>query len=225
MQTYILVDFLLNMVEEFPLLTQGAAGSAFEILEPNEQHKKMLAEELFRKSSDEDQRLAEGAGKAGEDEQKDTPALSEVNLTIPAGEVVALVGPSGAGKTTLAGLLSRFHDPSAGSVLLDGVDLRGIPLTDLRHAVALVPQKPFLFDATVRENVEMGKSPYTEATVEEERRAVNEVAERERQMLAHIAAMQAQLQQLGGMLHERFELEDCLIEVLHNAHKDLLSAV
>ena len=103
----------------------------------------------------------------GEDEQKDTPALSEVNLTIPAGEVVALVGPSGAGKTTLAGLLSRFHDPSAGSVLLDGVDLRGIPLTDLRHAVALVPQKPFLFDATVRENVEMGKSPYTEATVEE----------------------------------------------------------
>lgn len=95
------------------------------------------------------------------------PALINLNLTIKAGEVVALVGPSGAGKTTLAGMLSRFQDPSEGSVLLDGVDLRSISLSKLRDAVALVPQKPFLFDASVRENIEMGKSSYTDSSVEE----------------------------------------------------------
>jgi subfamily B ATP-binding cassette protein MsbA len=102
----------------------------------------------------------------GGESEEPSPALRKINLTIPAGEVVALVGPSGAGKTTLAGMLSRFHDPCEGAVLLDGLDLRSLSLRDLRDAVALVPQKPFLFDATVRENIEMGKSPYTKATVE-----------------------------------------------------------
>ena len=104
------------------------------------------------------------------------PALHEVSLKIPAGEVVALVGPSGAGKTTLAGMLSRFQDPSDGSILLDGIDLRSLTLKDLRDAVALVPQKPFLFDASVRENIEMGKSPYTESTVEEVAKASHSTA-------------------------------------------------
>ena len=103
----------------------------------------------------------------GDESEESSPALHQVSLKIPAGEVVALVGPSGAGKTTLAGMLSRFHDPAEGAVLLDGIDLRSLALKDLRDAVALVPQKPFLFDATVRENIEMGKSPYTDSTVEE----------------------------------------------------------
>ncbi len=103
----------------------------------------------------------------GDESEDSSPALHQVSLKIPAGEVVALVGPSGAGKTTLAGMLSRFHDPTEGAVLLDGIDLRSLALKDLRDAVALVPQKPFLFDATVRENIEMGKSPYTDSTVEE----------------------------------------------------------
>jgi subfamily B ATP-binding cassette protein MsbA len=103
----------------------------------------------------------------GDESEEVSPALHKVELNIPAGEVVALVGPSGAGKTTLAGMLSRFHDPNEGSILLDGVDLRSLALKDLRDAVALVPQNPFLFDATVRENIEMGKSPYTDSTVEE----------------------------------------------------------
>ena len=64
-------------------------------------------------------------------------------------------------------MLSRFNDPSDGSILLDGFDLRSLALKDLRDAVAIVPQKPFLFDATVRENIEMGKSPYTTSTVED----------------------------------------------------------
>ena len=81
-------------------------------------------------------------------ESNDThlPALIDINLKINTGEVIALVGPSGAGKTTLAGLLTRFHDPVKGSVLLDGVDIRNIRLSEVRDSVALVPQKPFLFD-------------------------------------------------------------------------------
>ena len=95
------------------------------------------------------------------------PALSELNLTLKAGEVVALVGPSGAGKTTLAGLLPRFHDPTEGRVTLDGIDLSELRLKDLRDTVALVPQHPFIFDASVRENVLVGQTEHSTATVEE----------------------------------------------------------
>ncbi|MFP6900952.1 MAG: ABC transporter ATP-binding protein, partial [Opitutales bacterium] len=95
------------------------------------------------------------------------PALSDLSFTLKEGEVVALVGPSGAGKTTLAGLLPRFHDPSEGRVTLDGIDLRELRLKELRDAVAFVPQRPFLFDASVRTNVLVGKTERSSATVEE----------------------------------------------------------
>ena len=83
--------------------------------------------------------------------------LHEINLSIPRGTSLALVGPTGAGKTTLATLLARFHDPTVGDVLLDGVPLRRIPLEDLRREVGVVTQEPFLFQATVRENLELGR--------------------------------------------------------------------
>ena len=91
----------------------------------------------------------------------------DINLKISSGEVVALVGPSGGGKSTLAGLLPRFYDPEKGSVLLDGMNLRDLSLHDVRDAVALVPQKPFLFDLDVEKNIELGKSKYTDATINE----------------------------------------------------------
>ncbi|MEC8043315.1 MAG: ABC transporter ATP-binding protein [Verrucomicrobiota bacterium] len=100
-------------------------------------------------------------------EKEHAPTLRSIDFTIDSGEIVALVGPSGAGKTTLTGLLPRFHDPIGGSILLDGVDLRNMPLKDLREAIALVPQKPFLFDLSVRQNVELGRSIYTSISVEE----------------------------------------------------------
>ena len=102
----------------------------------------------------------------GDGDPEGIPAVMDLNLSLKAGETVALVGPSGAGKSTLAGLLPRFHDPSEGKVLLDGVDLREFSLKDLRDSVALVPQRPFLFDATVRENVLLGQTEQTDSEVE-----------------------------------------------------------
>ena len=79
--------------------------------------------------------------------------LSGVDLRIAPGEVVALVGPSGAGKTTIASLLPRFWDVTAGSVSLDGVDVRDLSFDDLRGAIGIVPQEPALFSGTIRENI------------------------------------------------------------------------
>ena len=103
----------------------------------------------------------------GVEEKNDTPALRGLNLTLRAGEAVALVGPSGAGKSTMAGLLPRFYDPTSGKVLIDSVDLREVRLKDLRNSVALVPQKPFLFDGTVRQNVLVGQTDLSDSSVEE----------------------------------------------------------
>ena len=102
-----------------------------------------------------------------ENEENEIPALVNLNLKITAGEVVALVGPSGGGKSTLAGLLPRFYDPEKGTVLMDGVDLRNLSLQKVREAVALVPQKPFLFDLDVEKNIKLGCSKYTDASVQE----------------------------------------------------------
>jgi subfamily B ATP-binding cassette protein MsbA len=80
-------------------------------------------------------------------------ALREVTLRLAPGEVVALVGPSGAGKTTLASLLPRFWDATSGRILLDGHDVRSLKLAELRRAIGLVPQEPALFSGTIRENI------------------------------------------------------------------------
>jgi subfamily B ATP-binding cassette protein MsbA len=79
--------------------------------------------------------------------------LEDVNLACAPGEVVALVGPSGAGKTTLVSLIPRFWDPDRGRVLVDGIDIRSLRLADLRSAIAIVPQDPALFSGTVRDNI------------------------------------------------------------------------
>ncbi len=96
---------------------------------------------------------------------KNEPAVHKLNLSIKAGEIIALVGPSGAGKTTIASLLPRFFDPSSGSIKLDGVDLTDYSLKHLRESVALVPQKPFLFNLSVLQNIELGHSAYSNKTV------------------------------------------------------------
>src|SRR5258708_28566145 len=82
--------------------------------------------------------------------------LRDVDLSLRRGEVVALVGPSGGGKTTLLNLLPRFADPSAGRITLDGIDLREATLPSLRAQIALVAQETFLFNDTVRANIAYG---------------------------------------------------------------------
>jgi ATP-binding cassette, subfamily B, bacterial len=83
--------------------------------------------------------------------------LPDLNLTIPAGQTVALVGATGAGKTTIARLLARIYDPLEGSVLLDGVDLRQLSDRSLRHEVVLITQENFLFTGSIADNIELGK--------------------------------------------------------------------
>jgi subfamily B ATP-binding cassette protein MsbA len=87
----------------------------------------------------------------------DAPALADVNATIGAGEIVALVGPSGAGKTTLVNMIPRFYRPQRGRVLIDGIDIARVRLNDLRAQIAIVPQDPQLFRASVAENIRYGR--------------------------------------------------------------------
>jgi ATP-binding cassette subfamily B protein len=88
--------------------------------------------------------------------------LSIDHLVIPAATVCAFVGPSGAGKSTLAALIPRFYDPSEGHILLDGCDTASIHKQDLRAAIGIVAQRPFLFDATIRENLLLGRARATD---------------------------------------------------------------
>jgi subfamily B ATP-binding cassette protein MsbA len=88
--------------------------------------------------------------------------LYRINLNIQPGEVLALVGPSGAGKTTLFNLIPRFYDPTQGQIFLDGIDLAGIQLKSLRGQIGLVPQETQLFSATIRENILYGRLNATE---------------------------------------------------------------
>lgn len=94
------------------------------------------------------------------------PALAHVSLRIPHGERLALVGPTGAGKSTLAKLLSRLYDPTSGEVTYDAVDLRLASLASLRERVVVVPQEGFLFGGTIRENIRIARPSATDAEVE-----------------------------------------------------------
>ncbi|MFE0326882.1 ABC transporter ATP-binding protein [Streptomyces sp. NPDC058960] len=120
----------------------------------------------------------------GDDEE----ALTGVDLTIPAGQTVAFVGETGAGKSTLVKLVARFYDPTRGRVLVDGTDLRSLDLTSYRHRLGVVPQEAYLFQGTVRDAIAYGRPDATDAEVEAAARAVG----------AH--DMIARLE--GGYLHE-----------------------
>ncbi|MGH3508318.1 MAG: ABC transporter ATP-binding protein, partial [Nocardioidaceae bacterium] len=92
------------------------------------------------------------------------PVLPDLDLDVPAGQTLALVGTTGAGKTTIAKLVSRFYDPIQGRILLDGVDLRDLSETDLRRAVVMVTQENFLFNGSVADNIRFGRP---DASIEE----------------------------------------------------------
>lgn len=97
---------------------------------------------------------------------EDVPVLEQINLEIKPGEMVALVGPTGVGKTTMANLIPRFYDPTEGRVLLDGVDLRKIRLSSLRRHISMVLQDVFLFNGTIAENIAYGSPSATREDIE-----------------------------------------------------------
>jgi ATP-binding cassette, subfamily B, bacterial len=101
----------------------------------------------------------------------DRPALSGIDLDIPAGRTLALVGETGSGKTTLASLIARLYDPSSGSVRIDGIDIRDIRLADLAEIVGVVSQETYLLHTTVRENLRYAKPGATDEQIEEAARA------------------------------------------------------
>lgn len=117
-------------------------------------------------------------------------ALSEVNLTIPAGTTVALVGRTGAGKSTVVKLLARFYDPTSGSVRVGGHDLRDYRLSDYRHRLGVVPQEAHLFTGTVASNIAYGRPDATRADIENAARSVG--------ALSTIAALRGGMHQPVG---------------------------
>ncbi|CAL9425052.1 Vitamin B12 import ATP-binding protein BtuD [Streptomyces sp. enrichment culture] len=111
-------------------------------------------------------------GADGADGEGGENALSGVDLTIPAGQTVAFVGETGAGKSTLVKLVARFYDPTSGTVRVDGVDLRELDLAGYRHRLGVVPQESYLFPGTVRDAIAYGRPDATDAEVEAAARAV-----------------------------------------------------
>ena len=102
----------------------------------------------------------------------EVPVLHGLNLHIKAGQTVAIVGPTGAGKSTIAGLIERFYDVQGGAVLIDGHDVRDVTQGSLRSQIGIVLQEPFLFTGTIRENIRYGRLDATDSEVEEAARVI-----------------------------------------------------
>lgn len=102
----------------------------------------------------------------------DKPVLHDLNLYIKAGQTIAIVGPTGAGKSSIAGLLTRFYDVQQGAVFIDGQDVREVTQNSLRSQIGVVLQEPFLFTGTIRDNIRYGRLDATDAEIEEAARAV-----------------------------------------------------
>ncbi|MFF7502322.1 ABC transporter ATP-binding protein [Streptomyces lavendulae] len=107
-----------------------------------------------------------------EERGEKSEALAGISLRIPAGQTVAFVGETGAGKSTLVKMVARFYDPTSGRVTADGADLRELDLTEYRHRLGVVPQEPYLFPGTVRDAIAYGRSGASDAEVEAAARAV-----------------------------------------------------
>ncbi len=146
----------------------GAADRVFEFLDTPTEPERPDAHELRRARG-----LVEFRDVRFRYEAEGADILADVCLTAQPGEAVALVGPSGSGKTTLVSLIPRLYDAAGGAVMIDGVDVREATLASLRDQIAIVPQEPFLFGTSVRENIRFGRDDATDAEIEEAARAAN----------------------------------------------------
>jgi len=145
----------------------AAADRIFEILNtPNEIHEKENAKSLAPLKKE----IHFDGVSFGYNSKK---VLSNVQLKVKNGEIVAIVGPSGAGKTTLVNLLPRFYDPTGGSILVDGVNLKDVTLKSLRDQIGIVTQETILFNDTISSNIAYGRSKTREADIERAARIAN----------------------------------------------------
>ena len=153
-----------------PSTTQGAAGSARRVLEILETRREVDDRPGAR-------RVRLSGHVRFEDVtfgyDADRPILHEISLEVRPGETVAIIGHTGAGKSTLAGLVPRFNDPWSGRVTIDGVDLRDIELKSLRSQVAVVLQEPFLLPMSIADNIAYGRPHASRAEIEAAARAAN----------------------------------------------------
>ena len=106
-------------------------------------------------------------------DEPDKMILKDVSFRVKPGETIALVGPTGAGKTTIVNLISRFYEVSKGSVLIDGVDVRQVTLESLRSQLGIMTQDNFLFSGTIRDNIRYGRLEATDQEIQEAAKAVN----------------------------------------------------
>jgi ATP-binding cassette subfamily B multidrug efflux pump len=150
----------MGLVGQFTNIVQNASASAERICEILKEPPRIVSGQQPLPSGGGEVRF-EGVSFAYE---KDRPSLHELSLAAPAGKTIAIVGPTGSGKSTLVQLIPRFYDPEAGRILLDGVDVRDLDLAELRRSVSMIFQETFLFSATVAENIAYGRP---NATVEE----------------------------------------------------------
>jgi ABC-type multidrug transport system fused ATPase/permease subunit len=103
----------------------------------------------------------------------DIPVLKDVSLTVEPGQTIALVGPTGAGKTSIASMIARFYDVKGGQLLIDGIDIRDVTMQSLRRQMGLVPQDPFLFSGTIGDNIRFGRLDATDEEIVEAAKLAN----------------------------------------------------
>ena len=168
--TFLLLNPIWNLVNSFSELQRSLAAMerVFEVLampdDKPDRAEASLAPREVREIRFEDVGFAYREGH---------PVIEGFDVTVPGGTVVALVGRSGAGKTTITDLVARFHDPTSGRILLNGTDIRDHTLASYRDLLALVQQETFLFDGSVRENIAYGGHAATDAAVEEAAQRAN----------------------------------------------------
>ncbi|HKQ36446.1 MAG TPA: ABC transporter ATP-binding protein [Verrucomicrobiae bacterium] len=168
--TFLLLNPVWNIVNSFSELQRSLAAMerVFEVLAmPNDKPDRPDAREapaIVREIRFDNLEFAYREGQ---------PVVRDFNVTVPGGSVVALVGRSGAGKTTVTDLVARFHDPTSGRLLLNGADIRDFRLKSYRSLLAIVQQEVFLFDGSVRDNIAYGRRNATDAEIEDAARRAN----------------------------------------------------